>query len=136
MYNPPCQVMTTVTTMKTDSGKAEEQRELYAKFQFSLSSEHYQKINNNRDFSIQSLWSSIGGFIGIFVGYSMFQIPGLLLQDHPSDGDSGKKNKSEIEGKQCRQRCDGSKFRLEENQNNFAMTRNAQKSSNNAQHTK
>ena len=38
----------------------------------------YQKTENIQDFSFESFFSSLGGFIGIFLGYSMLQIPELL----------------------------------------------------------
>ena len=40
--------------------------------------ETYQEIVNERDFGIDSLWSTVGGFIGIFVGTSLSQIPTLI----------------------------------------------------------
>ena len=38
----------------------------------------YQETENVQDFSFESFFSSLGGFIGIFLGYSMMQIPELL----------------------------------------------------------
>ena len=38
----------------------------------------YQETENVQDFSFESFFSSLGGFIGIFLGYSMLQIPELL----------------------------------------------------------
>ena len=38
----------------------------------------YQETENVQDFSFESFFSSLGGFIGIFLGYSMMQIPDLL----------------------------------------------------------
>ena len=40
--------------------------------------EMFQEIQNVNDFDIQSLWSSVGGFVGIFLGYSLLQIPELF----------------------------------------------------------
>ena len=31
-----------------------------------------------RDFDVQSLYGNISGYIGLFLGYSLFQIPNLL----------------------------------------------------------
>ena len=39
----------------------------------------YQVIKNGRSFSVESCWAGIGGFIGIFVGVSLRQIPELLF---------------------------------------------------------
>ena len=38
----------------------------------------YQETENVQDFSFESFFSSLGGFIGIFLGYSMLQIPELM----------------------------------------------------------
>ena len=38
----------------------------------------YEEILYVEDFSIQDFISNLGGFIGIFLGYSMMQIPELL----------------------------------------------------------
>merc|ERR1712062_446999 len=38
----------------------------------------YQETENVQDFTFESFFSSLGGFIGIFLGYSMMQIPELL----------------------------------------------------------
>ena len=35
----------------------------------------FQEIDNVRDFTLESCWSAIGGFVGIFVGYSLLQLP-------------------------------------------------------------
>ena len=39
---------------------------------------YYEEILQVEDFSIQDFISNLGGFIGIFLGYSMMQIPELL----------------------------------------------------------
>lgn len=42
----------------------------------------YQEILKEREFSFETFWSSVGGFVGIFMGYSLLQIPefiGLVL---------------------------------------------------------
>ena len=38
----------------------------------------YQEITNFRDFGFESFWSSVGGFVGIFVGYSLLQLPEIF----------------------------------------------------------
>ena len=38
----------------------------------------YQEIVNEREFSFETFWSSVGGFVGIFMGYSLLQIPELV----------------------------------------------------------
>ena len=39
---------------------------------------YYQEIANSQDFSLEAFFSGVGGFIGIFLGYSILQIPELL----------------------------------------------------------
>ena len=38
----------------------------------------YQETENVKEFPFESFFSSLGGFIGIFLGYSMLQIPEIL----------------------------------------------------------
>ena len=39
---------------------------------------YYQEITYSRSFSIESVISNVGGFVGIFLGYSMLQLPEIL----------------------------------------------------------
>ena len=47
-------------------------------YHFKYMEKTYQEIVNERDFGIDSLWSTVGGFVGIFVGTSLSQIPTLI----------------------------------------------------------
>ena len=47
--------------------------------QFLYTDRYYQEIEYVRDFGFESFWSSVGGFVGIFLGYSMRQLPGLVV---------------------------------------------------------
>ena len=38
----------------------------------------YQETENVQDFTFETFFSSLGGFIGIFLGYSILQVPELL----------------------------------------------------------
>ena len=40
--------------------------------------QNYQEIVNIRDFEFESFWSSVGGFVGIFLGYSLLRVPDLM----------------------------------------------------------
>ena len=40
--------------------------------------ETFQEVKNSKDFDFLSLWSNIGGFIGIFLCYSSLQFPEIL----------------------------------------------------------
>jgi len=38
----------------------------------------FKEIRNYRAFGLLSLWSQIGGFVGIFLGYSLLQVPEII----------------------------------------------------------
>ena len=38
----------------------------------------FQRISNVREFGFESLWSSMGGLLGFFLGYSLLQLPDLF----------------------------------------------------------
>ena len=44
----------------------------------SYSGNTYQETENVQDFTFETFFASLGGFIGIFLGYSMLQVPELL----------------------------------------------------------
>ena len=56
----------------------------------------YQEIDNIRDFGLDSFWSSVGGFVGIFLGYSLLLLPNVMeniLQWLQEKTENGKKNR-------------------------------------------
>ena len=52
-------------------------RKFDLKFNLEYSVNTYKETLNKKAFDLASLWSQIGGFIGIFLGYSLLQIPQL-----------------------------------------------------------
>ena len=40
--------------------------------------EIYKNVRNTRSFGFYDLWSQIGGFVGMFLGYSLLQSPDIL----------------------------------------------------------
>ena len=40
--------------------------------------ENYQEFISSRDFGFESFWSGVGGFVGIFLGHSLLQLPEIL----------------------------------------------------------
>ena len=41
---------------------------------------YYEEITEIKDFGFEDFISGLGGFIGIFLGYSLMQIPELLCK--------------------------------------------------------
>ena len=39
----------------------------------------YYEITNNQAFGFESFWSSVGGFVGIFLGFSLLQLPEFII---------------------------------------------------------
>ena len=50
----------------------------FLKMNIKYMDKSYQEIVNEREFGFESLWSTVGGFIGIFVGVSLSQAPSLV----------------------------------------------------------
>lgn len=71
-YLPPCNEMKFAVTYY--SYYAHES----LAFNFKYMEKNYQEIINEREFGPESLWSTIGGFVGIFVGTSLSQVPSLI----------------------------------------------------------
>ena len=74
-YDPPCVDMT--ISSKYDREKNNKWDEPCLKFIYT--EEVYQEIQNSRNFGFESFLSGVGGFVGIFLGYSMLQLPQLIL---------------------------------------------------------
>ena len=79
-YDPPCNEMElTVDIDKQEVGGFGFGN--YAlKTYFYYTNTRYQEIINVRDFGFESLWSGVGGFVGIFMGTSILQIPNLISE--------------------------------------------------------
>ena len=60
----------------------------------------YEEIQNTKSFDLESFVSGVGGFIGIFLGYSILQIPELLvllttfMRNLGQDNEKGKINRT------------------------------------------
>ena len=39
----------------------------------------YHEILNRREITFDSFWSSTGGFVGMFLGYSVMQVPQIIF---------------------------------------------------------
>ena len=71
-HDPPCSEMTVSSSVDNQySG------DLNLNFQYR--SDEYLETTNKRDFGVRNLWSSVGGFIGIFLGFSLFQLVEVVM---------------------------------------------------------
>ena len=52
--------------------KSEEENDVLIRILYNMNK--YQEIKNEKDFGLDSLWSNIGGFVGIFIGYSLLNL--------------------------------------------------------------
>ena len=93
--NPPCTEMIIVTNVEKVPGRKErkysfspmdpeypwlyEGEMMYLDINVRHVSDRYQAISNLRGFTGESCWAGVGGFVGIFVGVSLMQIPEILL---------------------------------------------------------
>ena len=83
----PCNEMIVVTNIVKEPGRKQEKKPFdrytqkivtYLDMEFVVGNKILQEIIYVREFGIESCWSGIGGFVGIFVGYSILQLPDLL----------------------------------------------------------
>ena len=65
---PPCTEMTVSSSVDMEGSSR-------LKLRFQYRTDQYLEITNKRDFGARDLWSSVGGFAGIFLGYSLLQLP-------------------------------------------------------------
>ena len=73
-YDPPCVEMTSLVTYSKNLDQLPHQFLLKVIY----TERFYQEIKNDRDFCFVPLFSSVGGYLGLFLGYSLLQIPDLL----------------------------------------------------------
>lgn len=79
-FPPPCNEMAINVNIKQKVNKKDEKVEtsknteeiIWMKIFYMMQT--YQEIKNEKEFSFEMLWSSIGGFVGMFIGYSMLQL--------------------------------------------------------------
>ena len=73
-YDPPCLDMSLVGMVDTNS----RQQGKHFGIKVRYTEGNYQHIENVKEFSFESFWSGVGGFVGIFLGYSLMQLPELV----------------------------------------------------------
>ena len=85
-YRPPCNEMKLAVAY--DQQKRDEfwdqkfygfKDDGFLGIEFKYMDKNYQEIINEQEFGLESLWSTVGGFVGIFVGTSVSQAPRLIV---------------------------------------------------------
>ena len=71
---PPCQDM----FISASYNWLPSDKENVAEIQFVYQDKYYEEINYEENFGFESFISNVGGFVGIFLGYSIMQFPDIL----------------------------------------------------------
>ena len=69
-YTKPCNKMTVLSNINQVVYRKNKD---ILKIKFRIGDVVYQEVLNNRGFGMDNLWASIGGYVGIFCGYSLLQ---------------------------------------------------------------
>ena len=77
-YDPPCKQTAILAKVERKSFALQSHEEPSLEVKFRYSKQEYKNIENLRAFDDESLLSMTGGYIGIFLGYSLLQLPSLL----------------------------------------------------------
>ena len=75
-YEQSCTWPTILTDMKREFNNVTGP---FFDFWITYESEYYLEVRNSKEINNQDLWSQSGGLIGIFLGYSILQIPHVLF---------------------------------------------------------
>ena len=76
--DPPCDKMKTIANIERGyTNKAFRGKLMLLNFHYV--SEDYQEIVNVRDFGVEDFWSSVGGVLGMFLGYSCLQLAEITM---------------------------------------------------------
>ena len=82
LYTPPCIESNSIVTATEGTALISKKKAAEGRLTFELhySSDIYREAVSVTAFDFATLWSQIGGFIGIFLGYSLMQVPELAQQ--------------------------------------------------------
>ena len=75
-YKPPCVDMRVLVQDQQNEPLRNPHKEIDIKLIYNEGT--YQEIVNTRDFGMDTFWISVGGFVGLFLGYSISHIPDLI----------------------------------------------------------
>ena len=73
-YLQPCNHLTTEVRVTKEVKDVRSRKNYRLRFQINYNTEMYRESINRKSCTLGNLWSSIGGFIGIFLGYSLMQV--------------------------------------------------------------
>ena len=79
-HDPPCSEMTVIFNVLNDAMSGHSGKKYGPKIEVHYLDQKYKEIISFRDFDIEMLWSSVGGLIGMFLGFSLSQTPELILR--------------------------------------------------------
>ena len=74
---PPCIDMYNIAGwnwLDVDRNKSHEE----VRIKFTYGEQYYQELEYLPDFDLETFISNVGGFVGIFLGYSLMQFPDLI----------------------------------------------------------
>ena len=77
LYTGPCTEKSSIVTNTEEIVYEDKSNLSTLVFKFNYE-EGYKEIINRKAFSLADLWSQVGGFVGIFIGYSLIQIPATI----------------------------------------------------------
>lgn len=83
LYTQPCYDMAvSVTTTSRHEHTIFDEVEPHLSCVFYFEADRFKEIVNHQAFTLGDLWSQIGGFVGIFLGYSCLQVNTIFLYDY------------------------------------------------------
>ena len=80
LYTPPCAEMSFTTTFVPTFVNVDHISKRKMRIGVQYPKETYLEITNQRAFGFKAFWSSVGGFLGIFLGYSLLQLPDIACK--------------------------------------------------------
>jgi hypothetical protein len=76
-YTEPCDTLSSIITFQ-EMHKNTDNDPTSLFLVFNHMEEMYQEIVNKREFGPEMLWSTVGGLVGMFLGFSFWQSPEIL----------------------------------------------------------
>ena len=72
----------------SDEGKSGDDEEGWFILEFVVLTNKFKEIKQVRKYSVQSLVGNLGGYIGLFLGYALINIPSMILETWKNMKDS------------------------------------------------